>query len=73
MNTGDPNYIFNFIYDPTTNYTISVERLVPDLSSYYLPVFNPRDKLMTDGIMFYKSYYYSHISSLDMFYSRDAL
>lgn len=72
MNTGDPNYIFNFIYDPTANSTVSMERLVPDLSSYYLPVFNPRDKLMTDGIMFYKSYYYSHISSLDMFYSRDA-
>lgn len=72
MNTGDPNYIFNFIYDPTANSAISMERLVPDLSSYYLPVFNPRDKLMTDGIIFYKSYYYSHISSLDMFYSKDA-
>lgn len=72
MNTGDPNYIFNFIYNPTTNLTVALERLTPDSSSYYLPVFNPRDKLMTDGIIFNKSHYYSHISSLDMFFAKNS-
>lgn len=73
MNTGDPNYIFNFIYNPTTKVAISIERLTPDLSSFYLPVFNTDGRLMTDGIYFNKSYYYSHISSLDMFFAKNSI
>ena len=72
MNTGDPNYIFNFIYDTRSTKVVALERLNPDPSSYYLPVFNPSGYLMTSGIRYYKESYYSHISSLDLFFTRDA-
>lgn len=72
MNTGDPNYIFNFIYNTKTGHVVAMERLVPDASSCYLPVFNPRDNLMIEGVKYYKANYYSYISSLDMFFARDA-
>lgn len=72
MNTGNPNYIFNFIYDQISNHVVALEKLNPDASSYYLPAFNPRDNLMVNGIRFYKESYYSHISSLDLFFARDA-
>jgi len=72
MNTGDPNYIFNFICDTISGKVVALERLNPDPSSYYLPIFNQRGDLMTNGIKYYNETYYSHISSLDLFSAHNA-
>lgn len=58
---------YNFIYDTVQQKVSALERLTPDSTSSFLPVFDMRDGLMENGILYQNDYFYSNVSSLDMF------
>ncbi len=58
---------YNFIFDTSNHKLIALERLKTDEKSHFLPVFDPRDGLMIKGIIYHNDFFYSYVSSLDMF------
>lgn len=62
---------YNFFYNTVTGKLVSLERLVGDEKNYFLPIFNERVRV--DGLKnFANDYYYSNISSFNMFAAREA-
>lgn len=61
---------YNFIYDTLTKKLVSIERLSPDITSFFLPI---RGNLaINEGFIFNNSNLYSAISSLNLFAEREA-
>lgn len=58
---------YNFIYDTLSTKLVSMERLVPDVHSYFLPIIGNGSMVVFDGLYFYKGAYHTPISSLEMF------
>lgn len=58
---------YNFIYDTLSTKLISMERLVPDVHNYFLPILGNGSMIVFDGLYFHKGAYYTPISSLEMF------
>ncbi|UEG54023.1 6-bladed beta-propeller [Mucilaginibacter daejeonensis] len=64
-------YQYNFIYNKISGRLISLERLIGDESNFYLPIFN--DRVKVDGLeQFDDGFYYSNISSYNMFAAASA-
>ena len=65
-NGSEIQHQYNFIYNTDTNKLISLERMTGDEKNYFLPIFNER--IRVDGLSdFANDYYYSNISSFNMF------
>jgi hypothetical protein len=56
----------NFIYDTVSGRLVSIERLKPDALCNFLPFFN-NVNLSLNGLQYDNKYFYTHVSSLDMF------
>ncbi len=66
--SNEPNRLYNFIYDTAANKFTAIERIRSDSSNSYLPIYNVlNDGLMINGLKYKDGYFYSHVSSLEMF------
>lgn len=65
--------LYNFIYDTLTNKLVAIERVIPDMTTNFLPIYNVHtDGLMINGLKYKDEYVYSHVSSLEMFSAKEA-
>jgi len=59
---------YNFIFDTLKQKLVSLERISPDSSSYFLPTLDRSSRNITrNGLFFENGYFYSNVSSLKMF------
>jgi hypothetical protein len=56
----------NFLYKFQNNSLVGFEKIYPDSSTYFLP-YSEQGIISFEGFHFYKSFMYTHISSLRMF------
>ncbi|MFT3903001.1 MAG: 6-bladed beta-propeller [Niabella sp.] len=69
--SSDQANLYNFIYDTLTGRTASLERIIPDEMSYFLPFANPR-RMVSRGYNYdNKGNVYNVLSSLQMFTARE--
>jgi hypothetical protein len=61
---------YNFIYDTISHKLVSLERMSPDTKSYYLSFFDERGSI--SGLSYDHGYFYTSISSLEMFSAKEA-
>lgn len=61
----------NFLYGVQNNSLVAFEKIYPDSSTYFLP-YSEQGIISYEGFHFYKSYMYTHISSLNMFGNYEA-
>jgi hypothetical protein len=62
---SDINNQYNFLFDTTSNKLVSIERMLPDKSCFYLPIAD--NGLKISGLNFYRQNFYTSLSSLKMF------
>jgi hypothetical protein len=67
---SDYNSQYNFIYDTLTGKLVCLERITPDNTNFYLPFMEPI-KIAMNGFYFRKGYFYSVVSSFQMFASEE--
>ncbi len=66
-------YQHNFIYDTISEKLISLERIIPDEKVYFLPTVDGDSRsLFKNGLVYNDGYFYSPVSSLKMFKSKEA-
>ncbi|MFT3903002.1 MAG: 6-bladed beta-propeller [Niabella sp.] len=69
--SSDQANLYNFIYDTLTGKTASLERIIPDEMSFFLPFVDP-GKMAAKGYNYdNKGYVYNVLSSLQMFTARE--
>gem|GEM_PF-540687 len=62
---------YNFIYDTLSKRLVSIERLSPDENNYFLPFIGNGNMMATNGLYFSSGYFYSSVSSLQMFNAKE--
>lgn len=70
--SSESNKQNNFLYNFNNKRLISFERITPDQSCYYLPHFDKTENFHKLGLIYNKDFFYTSISSLKMFWVRDA-
>ncbi|HQW15881.1 MAG TPA: 6-bladed beta-propeller [Niabella sp.] len=70
--SSEANKQNNFIYKFKTGKLTSYERMTPDTSCYYLPLFDKAENFHKLGFSKEKDFFYTSISSLKMFAARNA-
>lgn len=64
---------YNFIYDTLSQKLVSIERISPDETTSYLPMLDKYgSRVKSEGLLFENGYFYSDISSLQMFAAKEA-
>lgn len=68
---SDAKYQYNFIYNIASGRLVSLERMLPDSTTGYLPIMDGFRNAIT-GLTYDKDYFYANVSSLKMFATKES-